>query len=79
MLQQGHTLKDHMQTGYVYLILADKVTCDFLKSAMEAYEAQRWRKIGKHGNTRKPKMQGRSTRPAASCKRTQVIQHYSSA
>ena len=32
-----------MQTGYVYLILADKVTCDFLKSAMEEYEAQRWR------------------------------------
>ena len=42
-------MKDHMQTGYVYLILADKVTCDFLKSAMDAYEAQRWRKTGKQG------------------------------
>ena len=40
LLQPGKTLRDLMPIGYVYLILADKVTWDFLKTAMEAYEAQ---------------------------------------
>ena len=38
----------HHHLGPLQLSTGDFL-CDFLKSAMEAYEAQRWRKIGKHG------------------------------
>ena len=45
LLQPGRTLKDHMTQGYVYIILVDTVTREYVEIAQKEHEEMKKKKF----------------------------------
>jgi cation transport regulator ChaC len=52
LLQPGRTLKDYMTQGYVYIILVDTVTREYVEIAQKEYEEMKKKKY-RHARTRR--------------------------